>query len=351
MADEWHNDDDDSEEEEEDFMPDDDGLGDSDLDAGEEDDENPADIPPFLEGDLFRDPARGGALCYEQEGVFCLVCQSALPSNIFDFRSPPTGQPLKFAGWIQTPSNFMEFSVEFSRQPASDDPLEEKLLKAQDDKNATAGQQKQSSKASGNLKAPPSYSAKSDEGSQKSPPKSNLKAPPSYSVQEAKTDPVNSDDNGALVVISATRVQDGKEGADRNVTFRGAYRPPSDAAVERLCLISSVQVEEASSGAAAGDAVAPPAAAASRKRRRSAADDDDSVEGRGGVEYQELIDLHDDAGLSTEELRRRYYGGGGGGKGTPDEQAGGDSKIAATSKPFGDTNDNDSDDDDDDIGF
>ena len=38
--------------------------------------------------------------------------------------------------------------------------------------------------------------------------------------------------------------------------------------------------------------------------------DDDSVDGNAGVEYQELIDLHDDTRLSTEELRKRYYGSG-----------------------------------------
>ena len=218
MADEW-NDDDDSEEEE-DFMPAgyDEDDGDSDLE-GEDFDEDPSAFPPFLEGNLFMDPARSGALCYEQEGVFCLVCQSSLPSKKFDFQSPPTDTPLMFAGWVQTPANFMEFFVEFSRQAPSDDPLEEKLLKAQDEKNAIAGQEKQSvtkspgdddeetkkASASGSLKAPPSYSLKEDDSElKKSAPESNLKAPPSYSVQGTKA----STDKDSLVAMTATQVKD-----------------------------------------------------------------------------------------------------------------------------------------------
>jgi hypothetical protein len=76
------------------------------------------------------------------------------------------------------------------------------------------------------------------------------------------------------------------------------------------------------------------------------------------VEYQELIDLHDDAGLSTEELRRRYYGGGV----DSDKQDSGTtassrkptankpfSKAKEDSMPFGGKDDGS--DDDDDYGF
>ena len=45
--------------------------------------------------------------------------------------------------------------------------------------------------------------------------------------------------------------------------------------------------------------------ASAKKRNREG--DDDSVDNNNEVDFQELIDLHDEAGLSTDELRRRYY--------------------------------------------
>jgi hypothetical protein len=382
MADsnEWQ--DEEEDEEEEDFVPgvDDEDDGDYDLEEDEEEDD-PNAIPSFLEGILFLDPVRG-TLCYEQEGVFCLVCQSSMSPKNFDFNAPPTGNPLMFAGWIQNPSNWMEFFVEFSRQPVSDDPLEEKLLKAQEERNAAASLWKSCTGSktspggddpddvkvaacvSDNMKVPPSISP-NDETSKMGPPPSNLKVPPSYSLNETKAPP-SPDYKDSLVVITARQIKEGDNDNSRTFTFRGAYRSPVGAAVERLCVISSVQVEEllattaaAAHGTGSGGAVAgtSAAAAASRKRRRSGSRDDDSEE-RGGVEYQELIDLHDDAGLSTEELRRRYYGGGV----DSDKQDSGTtassrkptankpfSKAKEDSTPFGGKDDGS--DDDDDYGF
>lgn len=397
MADfqEWQEDD--EEEEEDDFIPgaDDEEDGDYDLEEDDDDDDDPDAVPSFLEGNLFMDMTKR-TLCYEQEGSFSLICQTSLPSsnNTFDFRTPPTGHALLFAGWMQNPSNWLEFSVEFSRQPVSGDPMEEKLLKAQEEKDAcTAASQETASSGNkktdegyddeeqddgkaasaknpattGSLKAPPSYSSNNGEESRKqSPPTSSLKAPRSYSLKKGP-DAAEKDDS--LVIISATQVKDNaNDSTDNNkrtITFRGAYRPPGTADVRSLCIISTVQVEEASaataaaaaagacssSGATAG-AVVP--AAGSRKRRQSGNDndDDDSIEARGGVEYQELIDLHDDAGLSTEELRRRYYGSGA----ARDHPNDNDTKKPAAKaldgeieerKPSGGPKKDDSDDDDD----
>mmetsp|Transcript_1988 Transcript_1988/g.3567 ORF Transcript_1988/g.3567 Transcript_1988/m.3567 type:complete len:358 (+) Transcript_1988:67-1140(+) len=316
MADlnEWVDEDDDEEEE---FLP---GADDDDDDAYDpegEEDEDHGDFPTFLEGELVVDKAKG--LCYEKVGAFCLVCQTTLPDSVFNFQSPVLDNPLVFAGWIQDPSEWLEFRLVFSRQPASLDPLELKLLKAQEEKKKASDGKKDdalkdtfdddkeqykmaSHSQQGSLKAPPSYSLEDDPAQmKKSSAKASLKSPPN-----------------SVVVVTASLIKDDREKA-RRISFRGAYYPP-DNPVQSVYIICAVQMDEESAtnpgsngGLPSAVAAASTAAAApARKRSRSVREDDDSVEGSGGVEYQELIDLHDDAGLSTEELRRRYYGGGSG---------------------------------------
>jgi hypothetical protein len=347
----WHDDDDDDDDDEEgdDFIPgaDDEDEDDDDDDYDAEEDGNQA-LPPFLEGELFLDPSKG--LCYEQPGIFCLASSQ---TTSFDLASPmPLDTPLPFAGWMQDPTEWLEFLITFSQQAAtSGDPLEERLLKAQDEKN-------QKSNGSGSSNAP--LKGSSDEGdvSQKQRA-TNLKAPPSHAEEDSKSPatasatagkaPLSSnDDNITLVVMTGTQLVDGGKS---KITFRGAYRPPIAAMAERLWVISSVQVEEPTTGAVAAGAVtasaaAPAAAAAARKRGRNDDDeDDDSVDGNKGVEYQELIDLHDDAGLSTEELRRRYYGAA-----AAAATANGDEDAKQPAKK-GRQDKDDDDDDDDDYGF
>jgi hypothetical protein len=212
--------------------------------------------------------------------------------------------------------------------------MEEKLLQAQEEKGQkTKDQMRQPSESASSIedtdakrpsskdfKSPPSYAVDDDS---KSPARinvgeddrggcSNLKSPPLHSEDANKKEQQQED----LIVLSASQLLNEDSSDKRKITFRGAYRP-SGLDVDRICVISSVQVQEpttntSSSSAAAGSAsyAAASASASSRKRGRNACEDDDgSVDGDRGVEYQELIDLHDEAGLSTEELRRRYYGG------------------------------------------
>jgi hypothetical protein len=91
--------------------------------------------------------------------------------------------------------------------------------------------------------------------------------------------------------------------------IRGIFHPlHASSKATRIFLIAFVQTNQASAAASSAASPAKPAAATtSRKRGRN--DEEDEDDGDDGVGYQELIDLHDDAGLSTEELRRRYYGG------------------------------------------
>jgi hypothetical protein len=370
-------DDDDDDEEEDDFIPvsdDEDVDGDYHL-ADEIVDDDDTGIPPFLDGELFIDPSKG--LCYEHPGMFCLVCQTTISS--FQLASPPMDTPLQFAGWVQDPTEWLEFIITFSKQAASSDPLEEKLLQAQEEKNQkTRHQQRQPSSfatksssedadgekpSSKNLKSPPSYALDDDS---KSPARknvvdngscvggNNLKAPSLYSTDGNKKEQQQED----LIVLSASQLLNGDSCNKRKITFRGAYRP-SDLNVDRLWVISSVQAQESmtnvsSSSSAAGAKRYPTAAAAasSRKRRRNTSDDDDdSVDGNGEVEYQELIDLHDDAGLSTEELRRRYYGGDATDNAATNDKVDHDDNTKKPFSPTKRTREETEDDDDDDDGY
>ena len=93
-------------------------------------------------------------------------------------------------------------------------------------------------------------------------------------------------------------------------------------------------------------------AAASSKRDRSGGGDDDSVEGNVGVAYQEVIDLHDDTRLSTEELRKRYYGSGDNNKGEYGKMDSVDNKrLKGTDGKGYPKEDDEEDDDDDAYGF
>jgi len=267
------------------------------------------------------DKAKG--LCYEQDGVFCLVCKTSIPAGTFTtFETPVIDSPLVFAGWIKDPCRWMEFEVLFSKEPGMlTDPLEMKLLEAQEEQQQLENgssiddnwMKEKKSPAKGNLKAPPSYALKESPGNLKDTVerKCNLKAPPSTSKA--------GDSTNTIFVVSGCQIgNDDDTPDDRKISFRGAYRCPSNTPFERLHLICSIQTHDgatsgsaASSGAAAASAgTSSVAAAGSKKRNRSSGDDDDSVEGNVGVAYQELIDLHDDTRLSTEELRNRYYGSG-----------------------------------------
>jgi hypothetical protein len=358
MADDHEWDDDEEEEEEEDFIPDADEDDDDAYEVEDEDGEDEGSIPTFLQGELFIDQSKG--LCYEDQGGFCLVCQTSLDGS-FDFRSPPVDKPLGFAGWIKNPSQWLEFVLVFSKEAEPKDELELKLLKMQEEKTGVNddfkndGSDAKKSSGKGNLKAPLSYSMESADG-KTSAAQSKLKSPPSYSVTD---DNISTASQGTVFVVSATHQGD-DGGKLRRVSLRGVYRSPTTF-ISRLYLISTVQVEENSFDSTAekkgasrsagthapGPAGAAAAAAPARKRSRSDRDDDESVEGSGGVEYQELIDLHDDAGLSTEELRRRYYGGGIGDDDTKMPSADKSKRVKGSSKK----NDEDDEDDDDAYGF
>jgi len=334
--DEWE---DERDDDEEDFVPG--GYDEEEVDDCVDYDDDEVDLedfPSILPGEMFVDKAKG--LCYEQDGLFSLTCKTSIPAETFTFGAPVMGSPLLFTGWIKDPGSWMEFEVFFSSEPMSTDPLEMKLLEAQEEqfsiirsetaKNTGDGDDdNKKSPAKGNLKVPPSYPFKESSVSLKdtaehcnqTPPPSNFSVVNSAKANEGKMSHVknptenhltqSSARNNMIFVVSGSRI--GIDDInDRNITFRGAYRCPSQNSIERIHLICSIQTLDipATGSGTAMSVAATSVAATSKKRNRSTIDDDNSVEENACVAYQELIDLHDDTRLSTEELRQKYYGGG-----------------------------------------
>jgi hypothetical protein len=326
--------DDEDDDDEADFSPGVDEEDDED-DFDEDDAEGSDKMPPFLEGNLHLDVSDGSAIVFE-DSSFRLVSKEAVPST-WSLQNPFLEEPTKFVGWIQDPEEVMTFTVQILGQKSIIDPLDEKLLEAQRQKRALPVQNGDSkppataksdgeTQSKATLKSPPSYS--------KEPPANSLKQPPT--AEGKKEAPQTSSENGIVYVVTGSQVAAGS--ADHNVQFRGLFHPP-DAKLQKLFLICSVQVDRECPQQTASAATPPPAAAAARKRNRADDGDDESGDGDGAVEYQELIDLHDDAGLSTEELRSRYYGRG------SDHDGKKPSVMKKRAKP------SDDDDDDDAYGF
>lgn len=350
----------DDDDDEEDFVPGAYDEEEDDSDAHYDDEVDPEDFPLLLEGEMFIDKVKG--LCYEQDGLFFLLCKTTFPDGSFSFGAPIVGSPLLFAGWIKEPGNWMEFEVRISKEPMSMDPLETELLKAQEERQSNSRpktatktgvgmiDQKEST-TKRDLKAPPSYSLKKSSGNTKDPDQVYKRNSGVLSSKAAVTKSDDTADN-AIFVVSGTQIRnEGHE--NRNFTFRGSYRCQPQSPIERLHLICSIQAVE-KGAAGSGKAVSAKTsseAATSKKRSRSIGNDDDSVEENAFVAYQELIDLHDDTRLSTKELRRKYYGNG--------ETTGENGKMQSVdTKRFKGTNDGgttkekvDDEDDDDAYGF
>jgi len=256
---------------------------------------------------------------------------------------------LVFAGWIKDPSCWMEFEVFFTKQPMPTDPLEIKLLATQEKQLAEAGiegksvssppkktdtdaiddnwiEEKKSS-AKSNLKAPPLYSSetkgrskfKESVGDVDKGPETSVVKTSAHTSVKAKAD----DSIDTVFVMTGTQIDNGID--DRKISFRGSYRCQSKASVERLNLICSIHAS--SPVATTGASSSACAVAASANKRNRSDDGEDSVEANSGVAYQELIDLHDDSRLTTEDLKRKYYG-----RGSGDMAGDGEKKRPAESK-------------------
>jgi hypothetical protein len=291
--DDYYDDYDDDEEDEGDFVPgadDDDELDDDFEDENLDDDEEDS---PFLQGDLYLDD--GNAIVYDDakhsNQSFRLTSEGSLPAS-WSLAKPVLEKPVSFVGWLKDPSLTLKFEVGITKLDSSVtiDPLEQRFLEAQQQAQPLLAVE-----ASSDSKPPARAKGGDSEDDEDVKPASS-KAPASPDGKKAAL-------GGDVYVFEGSELTKDKNGNIRKI--RGLFRVPGDK-VSRIFLMSGVQANPAASSSASPAAKAAPAAAA-RKRGRGEEDDDD---GDDGVGYNELIALHDDAGLSTEELRRKYYGSG-----------------------------------------
>ena len=117
--------------------------------------------------------------------------------------------------------------------------------------------------------------------------------------------------------------------------FKGSYSPTGSKEASLVCQVRIVQSKPPVATGASASAAKPVAAAAARVANDDDDDGDDDDDADDGVDYEELIALHADAGLPVEALRKRYRG-----------EKGDDSTPSKKGKPMPK-----SDDDDDDYGF
>ena len=324
-------------------------VDDDDEDSLEDDDEDLDTAPPtFFHGHLHKDGQ--GQLLY-QDDKRSFIFRSTKPlQDSWSLHNPLTkannsedDEPI-ILEWIHPPhhSSRGRFDLTICKlesKSLEDDALQQKLLKAQEDDDGVGSDGKM-----------PAVSQRARlkgddcDDDQEKPKASNLKEPPSYSAKQPPTTELKSlkkqppsssghDDGGTsyldiLCSVAGRERDNGIVKGDDLVEFRGVFRAPANPTANKLCLICSVKVVPKTSiaKAVAGSSKPPPAAAAAssaapavaRKRSRdtSAANDDDDVDDNAeeGVEFNELIGLHEDANLTPEQLRAKYYGGGDHGK-------------------------------------
>jgi hypothetical protein len=311
----------DYEEEEEDddegdFVP---GIEDEDIDDDNfSDEDSPGFIPPFVQGHFTFNDANPGTIFYKQNGFFCLKSQEKLPS-IWSLHSPSLQEPIKFGGWIGNPAEWLDFNVRISEQDGATDPLDEKILKAQQE-GLPMSENSSPTKSNANMKSddseecskmpPPPSNTTPSKANMKAPPSYSLKAPPSYSLKQSPDADIkkgasssNSTKAGKVAyTFSGSQIV---SSGQQCIKLRGLFYPP-DESLDNFFLICSLVLDEEGTQDTPGASTAVSAAAAT-SRKCDQSDDDHSSAGNDGVDYQELIDLHEDAGMTTEELRKRYY--------------------------------------------
>jgi hypothetical protein len=136
-------------------------------------------------------------------------------------------------------------------------------------------------------------------------------------------------------------------GAGEIMEFQGGYHPGNGKRLSLVCRVRMVASKPASAMAAAGaaaGAASKPAAAAAASAAAHRVDDDDEDEDYDDaddeVDYEELIALHEDAGLPVDTLRKRYHSGA---ATVEDQEDNGKKKAKPTPKSGYDDDDDDSD--------
>jgi hypothetical protein len=277
---------DEEEEDEGDFVPgmdDDDDLDDDFEEENLAEDEDDS----FLKGHIY---LSDGKITFDGES-FALISEETVSS--FSLSEPALEKPAMFSGTLKDIALKMEVSITKNDQAAKIDPLEQRFLDQQ-------AQVQSSLETAGPSDSRGSASAKA--GDDEDDMDDMKKTASAVSTGDEKKAAVMGD----VYVFEACQI-----GYANGTThkIRGIFHPlHASSKATRIFLIAFVQTNQASAAASSAASPAKPAAATtSRKRGRN--DEEDEDDGDDRVGYQELIDLHDDAGLSTEELRRRYYGG------------------------------------------
>mmetsp|Transcript_26499 Transcript_26499/g.64581 ORF Transcript_26499/g.64581 Transcript_26499/m.64581 type:complete len:274 (+) Transcript_26499:44-865(+) len=257
---------DDDDDEDDDFIP---GMEDEDEDYGsDEDDESQVDkdeIPPFLQGYLMADSTDHQTVIFKENGSFCLRSEGEIPTG-WSICNPLLSRPVCFTGWISDPTKCIELQVQILEQEIVDS-LDEKLLQAQ--------HKKLESELEGENKTVTSPASVDQDQKEAALPAA--KCPPARPMSG-----VDSKSRTYSIMGSAFR-------ESKAISFRGVFRPATNKEDgSSLFIICTTKVENA--------AVATPSdgtATAAKRKRDDDSDNDDSR--RTKVDYQELIDLHEDA--------------------------------------------------------
>jgi hypothetical protein len=129
-------------------------------------------------------------------------------------------------------------------------------------------------------------------------------------------------------------------GAAEIMEFQGGYYPGNGKRLPLVCRVRMVASKPASASASAGAASKPAAAAAAHRVDDDDEDEDEDYDDADDeVDYEELIALHEDAGLPVDTLRKRYHSG----AATIEEQEDNGKKKAKPTPKSGDDDDDDSD--------
>ena len=287
--DEEEDEDDEDEEDEGDFIP---GMDDDDDLDDDFEDENldDQDDDPYLQGHIFLNDDR--KIVLHGDDVHLVSEESAPPS--FSLSKPALENHIIVSGTLKNATLKMEVKISKNDPTATIDPLEQHFLDQQ------AVKQEKLETVPSNSKLPAGVKQGDDEEDQDE----NMKQAPKMSMGGGKKAAAVED----VYVFQATQIATDPSGSAQKI--RAVFHPlPASSSATSLYIMAVVRTSQADapSSVAAAASPAKPAAAVSRKRGRH--DEEDEDDGDDGVGYQELIDLHDDAGLSTEELRRRYYSG------------------------------------------
>ncbi|KAL7557701.1 hypothetical protein ACA910_018497 [Epithemia clementina (nom. ined.)] len=259
----------DDDDEEDDFVP-----GEEVEDDDDDDDDASSTVVPLLDGVLYFGAQH--ALHYQGEG-FQLAANDSAPWNILDSKAKPETDKCEL---------IMAGPCDFETAGAKATPRKFKVTFMVSEPPTTTSESSNDHITKGNR---------------------------GKSVIQHIEDDGKSDSKASGIYYKVFGSQIESNGGDL-MEFLGGYHPPSTDE-EKVGLVCQVRMVPASTtnpaaGAAAVGAAAPVAAAAAAASAATRIDDeeegDEDEEADEEVDYNELIALHEDAGMSMDDLKKRY---------------------------------------------